>query len=494
MMDNRDERTAFARIFALRTARVAGMAAIWPLLFNQLLFPVSFTYNRTNDPDVFGFHLAFSILTILITAALAKGSQSVDRLVLSNNKLVALLGAFGFAGIMFTSHCNLSSPAGQTLIGIGVSFVAIYIPVHFLFWIRQYARSDQETVACDMSLSLILFCVVRGVRLTLGIYSLYVTLACFVISSVLALAMPPYSAMGELRERTSLRQIPLQFLVPCFFFIIICNCGIILFNGQAQFQSEPPNRAFLYLAAGAFFALTACASALMERHQRTKFLSAFGFAGVSLFFIGAVFIAGMLSLDKLNGGTVPLLASNVVMAGWTCIEITRTASERRTSATLPAAIALCLIVEVPRMARSLIMYSSNYFSTELGTIQMLALTAIPALTVEIVVVATLIRYFTKNHNGTASTSSRSQDNDSTEAAKEAMLDMAIHQMARKYNLSRREIEVLIASTHTDNAQQIADELFIAKSTVYTHLKRIYAKIGVHSRSEMIAALHQSSQE
>ena len=75
-----------------------------------------------------------------------------------------------------------------------------------------------------------------------------------------------------------------------------------------------------------------------------------------------------------------------------------------------------------------------------------------------------------------------------------MLDMAIHQMARKYNLSRREIEVLIASTHTDNAQQIADELFIAKSTVYTHLKRIYAKIGVHSRSEMIAALHQSSQE
>lgn len=36
-----------------------------------------------------------------------------------------------------------------------------------------------------------------------------------------------------------------------------------------------------------------------------------------------------------------------------------------------------------------------------------------------------------------------------------------------------------------NARRIAGELFIAESTVYTHLKRIYRKVDVHSKQELI---------
>ena len=40
---------------------------------------------------------------------------------------------------------------------------------------------------------------------------------------------------------------------------------------------------------------------------------------------------------------------------------------------------------------------------------------------------------------------------------------------------------------------MAAELFIAKSTVDTHLRRIYGKCGVHSRQELIDLGERESQ-
>jgi LuxR family maltose regulon positive regulatory protein len=54
------------------------------------------------------------------------------------------------------------------------------------------------------------------------------------------------------------------------------------------------------------------------------------------------------------------------------------------------------------------------------------------------------------------------------------------------SLSGRELEVLklLAEGHSD--KQIAETLVIARETVHKHLKNIYGKLGVHSRTEAIA--------
>ena len=54
------------------------------------------------------------------------------------------------------------------------------------------------------------------------------------------------------------------------------------------------------------------------------------------------------------------------------------------------------------------------------------------------------------------------------------------------SLSERELEVLrlIASGHTN--QEIADQLFVALSTVKTHINNIYSKLGVTRRTEAVA--------
>jgi DNA-binding CsgD family transcriptional regulator len=60
----------------------------------------------------------------------------------------------------------------------------------------------------------------------------------------------------------------------------------------------------------------------------------------------------------------------------------------------------------------------------------------------------------------------------------------IHTGLKNYNLScRQEETALLAATGHSN-REIAEKLFITEYTVKDHLKEIFQKIGIHSRSEL----------
>ena len=58
-------------------------------------------------------------------------------------------------------------------------------------------------------------------------------------------------------------------------------------------------------------------------------------------------------------------------------------------------------------------------------------------------------------------------------------------IAKQAKLSKREAEILPMALRGRTAERIASEFFISKNTVDTHLRRIYAKCGVHTRQELI---------
>lgn len=62
---------------------------------------------------------------------------------------------------------------------------------------------------------------------------------------------------------------------------------------------------------------------------------------------------------------------------------------------------------------------------------------------------------------------------------------ACEAIAHEAGLSKREAEILPLALRGRTSERIAGELFISKSTVDTHLRRIYSKVGVHSRQELI---------
>jgi LuxR family maltose regulon positive regulatory protein len=59
-------------------------------------------------------------------------------------------------------------------------------------------------------------------------------------------------------------------------------------------------------------------------------------------------------------------------------------------------------------------------------------------------------------------------------------------------LSERELQVLRLMDSELSSPEIADELIIAVSTVRSHIKNIYSKLGVHSRYEAVEKARQMS--
>ncbi len=64
-------------------------------------------------------------------------------------------------------------------------------------------------------------------------------------------------------------------------------------------------------------------------------------------------------------------------------------------------------------------------------------------------------------------------------------DEACVRLVQERGLSKREAEILPLALKGRTSERIAEQFVISKSTVDTHLRRIYAKCDVHSRQELI---------
>ena len=63
-------------------------------------------------------------------------------------------------------------------------------------------------------------------------------------------------------------------------------------------------------------------------------------------------------------------------------------------------------------------------------------------------------------------------------------------MGKQFLLSEREVEVLALYALGFTQKKVAEELYITQSTAHEHIKRIYAKTGMHSRQEIIDYIKQ----
>lgn len=68
------------------------------------------------------------------------------------------------------------------------------------------------------------------------------------------------------------------------------------------------------------------------------------------------------------------------------------------------------------------------------------------------------------------------------------LDQKCAALAQAFDLTEREREVLRLLARKKKPRVISDELFVASSTVKTHTRHIYRKLGVHSKQELFELL------
>jgi len=61
---------------------------------------------------------------------------------------------------------------------------------------------------------------------------------------------------------------------------------------------------------------------------------------------------------------------------------------------------------------------------------------------------------------------------------------SLDELAEKYQISKREIDIINLLSSGKSNQEIADALFISVGTVKTHLHNIYTKIGIKNRTQL----------
>ncbi len=81
-------------------------------------------------------------------------------------------------------------------------------------------------------------------------------------------------------------------------------------------------------------------------------------------------------------------------------------------------------------------------------------------------------------------------NESLSGMRQATMQHNAEEMGRQFLLSEREIEVLSLYALGFTQKRVADELYISQGTAHAHIKRIYAKTGLHSRQEILDYMKQ----
>lgn len=80
------------------------------------------------------------------------------------------------------------------------------------------------------------------------------------------------------------------------------------------------------------------------------------------------------------------------------------------------------------------------------------------------------------------------DNEETDGYPMAGVRARIEDLSQAYQLTQREIEVLHLMAEGKTNHGIAQDMFIAESTVKVHVRHIYQKLDVHSRKELTRLL------
>lgn len=121
----------------------------------------------------------------------------------------------------------------------------------------------------------------------------------------------------------------------------------------------------------------------------------------------------------------------------------------------------------------------------------LTLTAVALVSVYLLLMAAIVLFRSKSVPPTA-VSAFAGDGAEMVESHEAVLSRRCTELAARYGFTPRENDIflLLAQGHTMPA--IAERLFVSENTVKSHVKRIYQKLDIHSRSELIDLVNDAS--
>lgn len=530
---------------------ILGMAMVWPSIHNQVLYPLTFSFHKEGAASPYAYYLLYSlVMLVTVIAILLMNRKGITARLFTSKTAIGAIGVMGAVGLSLLVACDFGNELAQWFMGAGVAFAAVFVPIYFMFWSVQIVYSSAKRAAYDLIWSYIVFAAITLFRLTFELHAWLFSIAYPLVSAVLAVLVLREPARAKFAlGNTPLSGLPRHLLAPAILFVYLGTVTRCLLNPiNAAFDYPPYHRLLIYAI---LIVLAAVLAALYRpRGKMRRNADLLGFALVTAFLIGSILLTGVGLLSDTPFGNLPTIAGVNAIELLIWLIVLANAQIKHAGIVRPAAVFLVFIVGASHLVTVLVLGGVTWTQFDVSQLPLIAITIALAFLVVTVVMAVLaiMLYEARNQSaeaypvmvapvmppsvspGTAPVSAAPATDvaASAQAARAATAaasgsgtqapgnnapavmpvataavppcvtmaadEAAITRIQESFGLSRRETDTLRLAARSKSAKEIAESLFVAESTVNSHIKGIYRKCDVHSRQELIALVNRFKRE
>jgi DNA-binding CsgD family transcriptional regulator len=434
------------------------------------MHPVNFLFNPADPVSGFWLYSVYIALLCLTIVIVAVNRVRVIAVLFSHGVVMFLAGILGFIGAVFIVRCDFSSPFSTLLVMTGISFTALYTPIHFMFWGAQLCKTSRNAVVFDALVSYVLFCLICVVRLFFGIHESSFAVAFPLIAAVLSFFSAHDSQKYYSQRGQTLRALPFRIIIPSMLFVYLCGVIVALSSPTEALSVYPPNRALLYLINALLFSLIALVFTGRLGNGKIAIKT---FTLLSVYLVGALIVTAFAAIGWLQVGNFPLIAGKIAFEFFIWLLIIIKSQSKHIGSVLPVSLFLLIVVALPNFFTACLLQQVDVFAVSPDSFTLLITMLVFAFAISAIANAVLIYFLTRTAPQNRADSS------------DVHLEEAYNKAQSALGLSKREREIMTFACQNMSSLKIGENLFIAESTVNTHLKRIYRKAGVHSKQELI---------
>lgn len=444
---------------------IGGLATFWPCIKEPTFFLVGFL-QKSNAGAMWGLLslLLYLAAVLLASAALARLLRNHHDL-LSKKGVIAFAGCCGAVGFAMASSEGFFNAIGVAMLIPDSIFIVVFVNAWGGMLVERSKSSIPLIVALSFALSelLKLSCALLDVSWGAVVFSL--------VSAVLLLLASRGGGATLSLGKFCTKAFPWQFLAPFVGFVALWSFVLGFSTEDTLGSLSWSGRIWLYglggaslLAMALFFG--AMAKKGFSRHALLHPL-------VTVVVVYMALLALVIYPQTFDHGFVKvgMLVMQGCLNALAFILVSYTVAERRLPQVMLFALCATLFNGSFWMILGDMVKSMGYGSVSLANSHV-ALVLLFVTTSALIVF--LLRYVTQLDKGLR-----------RQKAQTTVEEALCNKLASAKGLTEREKDILSLLYRGYSGKAMSQELFISESTVRTHTDRVYRKLSVHSKQELI---------
>ena len=433
-------------------------------LFKPLEGPMTFTDGYVNQ--AFAIFMTFICIVCLAAALYREHFLSIIQ---SSRYSALFMGTGAAIGFGLVNIFTLLIGSSEIILGVGVFLCAAFTSMLFIVWVVRLMQEPATLAVTYFAAAICAICVTLVFVALSDVFTrVYVVLAPLMAGACF-LAIPPTTNIPEARfGMAEFKGLHWRLLIPILVFISLSSLFNKLVSPTTSALVAQSSRLLTdALTIALFGAYLALRSRRMPAHySNTRFFV----LAVVVMMLGLLLIVILPHDGNLIGGPILMVSFYCFVYLFMATLVWDHVKTKCSPIVLASAFIIGSVV-VPLLASNTFIYRWASNMQAVGSPQSMTIASMLSFLAAVIVFVTL--------------GSQMQGTSPAQDREDARHKRLCEKVARDYGLSAREEEVLYLLFQKRSRKKIAELLTLAPSTVQGHIDRIYKKMDVHKRDELI---------